>query len=431
MIEFVTLFLGLTWGPCPVEVAVAGQVAAVEFRLDGEAVEVLEGPPWAAEVDFGRALVPHELEAVALDGAGKPLARAYRTINFGRAAAEASLVLGLEEGGVARTARVEWQTYDQSSPKRMRARFNGRKVPMDETGKITLPAYDPEAAQLLEAKLTFENTLEAEAELSFGGAYSEQISSELTAVPVIFPEGMRPPKPVNMAEWFTAKGYPISVFSVEQGPGAVFLVRDYNLSSPLPSVAPGTATSGFLTAPIRDFSQDTLLFVATSPRLVDGGAKPTAIFLIQAVEMNLSRKGLFTIAQYVAPNERQRRPQQLFEALAIAGKSAAASRKPRAVLLLHDPRSPDHSQLTARQALGYLESLRVPLFVWTSRLEAPQASSFDAPELADLASDDLKSVVEKIQMSLASQYILWFPGQLLPHQLEITDAAPAGVHFAR
>jgi hypothetical protein len=431
MIEFITLFLGLTWGPCPVEVAVNNQVAAVELRLDGEVVEVLHGEPWATEVDFGRALIPHELEATALDAHGYPLSEVYRTINFGRSAAEASLVLGIEKAGVSRNARVEWQTYDQSRPKRMRARFDDRRVPINRAGLITLPAYDPQDAHLLQTKLTFENTLVAEAELSFGGAYSAQISTELTAVSVVFPAGTKPPKNSQMADWFTARGRPIAVFSAEQPTGAVFLVRDYNLPSPLPQISTNRATSGFLEIPKRGFSQDSVLFVATSAQIVKrGDAKPTAIFLTQAVESNLSRKGLLTVAQYVAPNERQKRPQQLFEALAIAGKAAAASRRPRAVLLLHDPRSPDHSQLAAGQTLGYLESLRVPLFMWTSEKVKARASSFDSTQLEGLANDDLKAVVEEIQQSLRSQHILWFPGQILPHQLKITGAAPAGVRFA-
>ncbi len=64
MVQFVTLLLGLTLGVKPIEVAVAGDAAAVEMRLDGRAVGRLEGPPWRLEVDFGHRLEPRLLEAV-------------------------------------------------------------------------------------------------------------------------------------------------------------------------------------------------------------------------------------------------------------------------------------------------------------------------------------------------------------------------------
>ena len=99
MIEFLTLFLGLTWGVRPVEVAVGGPVAAVEIRLDGATAARIAGPPWKADCDFGQALLPHVLEAVALDAEGKRLAAARQTINFGRSEAEASLILGQQPTG--------------------------------------------------------------------------------------------------------------------------------------------------------------------------------------------------------------------------------------------------------------------------------------------------------------------------------------------
>lgn len=58
MIEFVTLFLALTWGMRPVEVAVGAEVAAVELPLDGELVGRLEGEPWSLELDSGKTWRP-------------------------------------------------------------------------------------------------------------------------------------------------------------------------------------------------------------------------------------------------------------------------------------------------------------------------------------------------------------------------------------
>ncbi len=428
MIEFVTLFLMLTWGVRPVEVAVGGAVAAVELELDGEAVGRLEGEPWSLEVDFGQALRPHVLEATALDGDGRPLAKARQTINFGRSAAEASLILDLDQGAAQR-ARVVWQTFDHSRPKKMRVRFDGRKVAVAEDGTIDLPAHDPLEPHLLEAKLTFPGSLVAEAELSFGGAYSETLASELTAVPVVFPAGTDPPRPAKMAGWFAAAGEPVRVFSVEQEPGVVFLVRDYNLPSPLPRATPVPVPSGApmpASAP-RKVSPHDLLFIATTPYVTQSAGRPTAIFLIAGVEEAWSRRGLFETAMYLAPQERQRRKQQLFEAIALAGRAAAASARPRAVVLLLDPGSADHSRLSVPQTLDYLRSLRVPLVVWRSPQNKP--ASFAGGALDALGSDDLEEVVARVDASLVGQHVVWLEGPFLPHQIEITDAAPDGVRF--
>ncbi len=429
MIEFVTLFLMLTWGVRPVEVAVGGAVAAVELHLDGETVGRLEGEPWSLEVDFGQALRPHVLEAVALDGAGRPLAKTRQTINFGRSAAEASLILDLGDEGSPRRARVVWQTFDHSRPKKMRVRFDGRKVAVGDDGTIELPSHDPLEPHLLEAKLTFPGSLVAEAELSFGGVYSETLTTELTAVPVVFPPGIATPRPAAMAGWFAAGGEPVRVFSVEQEPGVVFLVRDYNLPSPLPRVTPEPVPSGApLPAPAaRKVEPHELLFIATTPYISESGRNPTAIFLIATVEEAWSRRGLFEVAMYLAPQERQRVKQQLFEAVALAGRAAASSARPRAVVLLLDPGSADYSRLTAPQTLDYLRSLRVPLMVW--RAPRGEPASFAGGALDELGSDDLEAAVARVDESLGGQHVVWFEGPYLPHQIEITDAAPEGVRF--
>lgn len=64
-IVFLTLFLSVTTtGPRPVQVQAPPGTAAVVFRLDGEQVAGLTGPPWSVVVDFGEELVPHELDLI-------------------------------------------------------------------------------------------------------------------------------------------------------------------------------------------------------------------------------------------------------------------------------------------------------------------------------------------------------------------------------
>ena len=94
MIEFITLFLGgLMTGPRPVEIMAGDAVAIVEVWLDGELEQRLNAPPWKLEVDFGPELLPHVLEAVALDSKAEELARARQWINMSPKPAQSSVMI--------------------------------------------------------------------------------------------------------------------------------------------------------------------------------------------------------------------------------------------------------------------------------------------------------------------------------------------------
>ncbi len=104
MIEFLSLFMGLVSGVQHVELKVEERVVAVELMMDGRQIEVLRSAPWRADLDLGDGLVPHELVAVARDGAGGELERIRQWINvFGPGAGEGesrtAVVILLEDRG--------------------------------------------------------------------------------------------------------------------------------------------------------------------------------------------------------------------------------------------------------------------------------------------------------------------------------------------
>ena len=76
-IAFSSLLIGLLVGVQPVAVDVLPSLPAASLvvTLDGRTVARLTRPPWAAEVDFGEALRPHELVATALDRSGREVGR--------------------------------------------------------------------------------------------------------------------------------------------------------------------------------------------------------------------------------------------------------------------------------------------------------------------------------------------------------------------
>jgi hypothetical protein len=454
VIEFLTLFLTLTLGPRSLELAVdeaaaqeAGMIA-VELRLDGEPVGTLTGPPWQAEIDFGEHLIPHELEAVALDANGEVLERISQLINYGRSPFEARLLVDRGAGA----ARVLWQAAERERPRKITVLFDGEPVPVDDGGRITLPptAFEgldnPERAHLLEAKLEWKGGHEATAELSYGGAYGVRVTSDLTQLAVSLPPGMEAPEAAAMAGWFEKSGAPLKVFQVEKGPAQVLLVRDRNLPSPLPLEAAEMIETRRLlgmrggaldnaTAPVVGGvlrPEGRIQVIATTPQLVGEGAARTSVFPIADYRQggDFPRK-LLRAAWLLRPGESFRHPQRLYDALAAAGDAVAKTGRRRAVLLLLDPRSKDASAVTAAQALEYLESLRVPVYVWTATKVRRKTAAGALLDAGAAHGTELIPLVEGLGDTLRRQVVVWFEGRHLPQQITLGPAAPAGLEFAR
>jgi hypothetical protein len=114
-IAFLTLFLGLTLGPQPIEVTVTGPVATIELRLDGAPAGLIAGPPWSGRIDFGQSLLPHELTARALDAQGQEIGRVQQWVNLPRSPAEVDVFL--ENGPAGRPVA------EQPGPGRARSSF--------------------------------------------------------------------------------------------------------------------------------------------------------------------------------------------------------------------------------------------------------------------------------------------------------------------
>jgi len=105
-IVFLTLYLGLVSGKQPLALQADAAVKSIRIVVDGAAVATLTAPPWRAEIDFGSALRPREVVAVALDGNGEEIARTSQLVNVPRPSAEADIVLAREKGRVMRATVI-------------------------------------------------------------------------------------------------------------------------------------------------------------------------------------------------------------------------------------------------------------------------------------------------------------------------------------
>lgn len=441
-IAFVTLFLGLTLGAYPVELAVEGPVASVELLLDGAvagriaAPAALEkGAPWKGQVDFGSGLLPHELVARGLDELGQEVVRTRQLVNLPRPAAEVGIVL---EGPAEKPARVRisWQSRTGERPIAARVTIDDQPLKLDLVGRSPLPSYDPESAHVLSAELTFPSGVIARRDVVFGGRYGGEVSMELTAVPVR-QRGAGMPEARQMQGWFQAGGQPLTVAAVDQGPGEVLIVRDVGAAAGAALAQLGDARTlraqtgtqdltydpAYLRYEVGLRKEDGVRFVWPVPVSYEQGGLRSELFP-QSRSFTVQDGGLHWMLTKVLPNQELegKGPQRLADAVAVAGLQAMGGNRPRAVVLLVGPGPQDASRYDPATVRRYLAAIRVPLFVWKVGEGASPASSWgEAEDVSTLPR--LRAAVARLKEELESQRIVWVEGTHLPQSISLAPSA--------
>ncbi len=440
MIAFVTLLLGLISGVYPIEVKVSGPVAAVELSLDGGAPERIEAPPWVGRVDLGSGLLPHQLVARALDSQGHELSRDIQWLNLPRPPAEVEIVLENDEKGAPRTAQLAWQSVNGVGPTSIALTLDGEPLKVDKkTGRAALPARDLGSLHVLSADLWFPPGVTARRDVAYGGQYGSEVSTELTAVPVRLHSGAALPPPAALAGWFTLNGQPLTAAAVENGPAKVILVRVPTgkevLDKLIPSSKRKVAASMQSRMPLADEDRVRFLSLGSSPY---HGSKVPAELFDMSRELTVKDGGLFwflTNSRLLKESREGKR--RIADAVAVAGLQAAAENDRRAVVLVLDGEAQDVSRYDIATVRRYLESIRVPLFVWSlyGGNDPGTAAWTTGAEKADDISTLLKleRAVARLKAELAGQRIVWLDGRHLPQSValgaeakgvELVTAAP-------
>lgn len=462
MVEFITLLLGLVTGIQAVEVSAGPEVARVEFLLDGHSAGAVDRAPWFVNCDFGTDLAPHELVAVAYDGENRQLETVRQWVNMPRQRAEARLIL--DRGTLPVTVRLIWAALDTPQPPAALVTFDGERLDADDLEAIALPPHDPQALHFLRADLLFPGAERANAELVFGGEDGEELWTELTAVPMI--AGKRPPKAAEMDGWFLRHGRPLRAVAVESGPinlvvvrerssitrGGLELVRQRYLYERSNSRQPPVDVR------VLDYDDQVRFVFPTTGRdrmrvgqgLAQPGIEQVPVSRPLRVKRTRDRRpplegeevttfdSLFEIlTNAFYPGFDDPAPvQELADAVAIAGLTAAAGDQRRAVVLVVSGDSADSSRLTAAEVRDYLDKLRIPLFVWS--ITVPEtADGEDEKPAADVAATlarwgpirDVSSrkgfnkALDELRKALRPQILVWLEGAHLAHQVELTDRA--------
>lgn len=460
IVAFATLFLGLTLGPHPVTLTVAEPVAEVELLLDGVPIRTLAGEPWTASVDFGPVLAPHLLVAVARDSEGEELGRAVQRINLPRSPAEADVVIQPGGEGRATVALVTWESLTGAEPRIVTAMLDGRPVKVDDPHRVVLPSHDPDQLHFLRVELEFDDNVSTVVEATFGGLYQDRSQTELTALPVVPTDGVRRLAPAEMEGWFaTVEGEPLRPVAVEDGPGEVVVIVDGGIHQQIWDLGrrwtygaatsrmgarsgsgriqnPGYEGPGDVTADrvqmrvdIRSMRHEmqlakgeTLRFLWPVPRPVQGESAYFELYP-RSEEHPPNHGGVFWLLHEASPPPFDLSRQRLADAVAVAGMTATARSRRRAVVLVTGPSPVDASKLSPVAARRYLERMGVPLFVWSvGEPTAELQREWGEVRRVD-ARHRFAEAVRELRRNLASQRIVWLQGRHLPQQVAVTGQA--------
>ena len=415
MITFASLFLGLIVGVRPVEVVVGEPVARVEFLLDGERAALLEGPPWVAPVDFGSELVPRTLEAVAYDARQGEVGRVRQWLNLPQPAAVLGAVLEPHEPGKPRVALLRWESSAGAEPTEVRATLDGQPLRVDDPNRLELPLVDESQLHLLQVEMDFGRRATSRIDLTFGGSYIDEVSTEITAIP-LWATGRRPRAPTieQIRGWFVKEGEPLPVIAVERGKAELLMV----MARPFPYFAlPGEKVKIPKSLDLGDDLQ--LRFLSTTPQESQGVATTFELFPISPAYDHTLVGDLYSMLTGLVQPPPKGEPNPT-AAVAVAGLAAYEGRQRRAVILV-PPSWDGESNLTATQVRRYLESLRVPLEVW--RIESGGSSHLaEWGEVRAAGSmKDLAKAYEDLVADLERQWVVWIDGRHLPQDIELAE----------
>jgi hypothetical protein len=404
-------------------------VAAVELTLDGVAAGRLAGPPWVARVNLGADLRPHELVARALDAEGKEIARATQWLNLPRPPAEVGVVLENDEKGVPQAARLTWQSVNGINPTSTALTLDGEPLQVDAAGKAVLPPRDLKSLHVLSAELWFPPGVMAHRDVVYGGEYGSEVSTELTAVPVRMRPGAALPAPAELAGWFTVGGQPLPVAATEDGTGKVIVVRvpaGKEILDKLVSSNRRAILSAFQYT-MRLGPEDRVRFLSLASSPYKTSKVPAELFDLSQ-ELGPKEGGLlWFLTRSRLLKEPKEKARRITDAVAVAGLQAAARNDRRAVVLVLGGENKDASHYDPATVRRYLESIRVPLFVWSlygKDIPAAWAWASAGQPVEDISTiPRLEQAVNRLKAELADQKIVWLDGHHLPQAIALGPEA--------
>jgi hypothetical protein len=423
-IAFLSLFFGLISGPCPVELAVDGPAAAVEVQIDGHNAGRIEGPPWKAVVDFGPALLPHQIAARAVDAQGRELGRTEEWVNLPHPLTRVDIVLERQGNSPPKAAKVSWKNLAGDKLRSVSLSFDSLPVRLDADGRGVLPPHDLGSLHLLVAEAQFASYKSVKRELAYGGDYGSEVATELTGVPVRVTSGSLPPA-AQLGGWLTAGGKPLAVDAIEDGPAQLFVVSAITESE----LAKKTSKLRHLTGSLLG-SGDQILFVSPAPQRIASDGGRSDLFPITQPLHYFGGPDLFQMMRKSGLPEAPPDAFRIADAVASAGLAAMTQNRRRAVLLVLAGDEEDTSLYDPATVRHFLAALRVPLFVWF--LGTPKAGSTEAAWGAEeiVQTWHVAGATGRIRKELDAQRIVMVDGRILPQSIALSPLAASRAELA-
>ncbi|MEM7356857.1 MAG: hypothetical protein AAF657_38945, partial [Acidobacteriota bacterium] len=300
------------------------------------------------------------------------------------------------------------------------------ELPFDE--------LQPEALRIVNAQADFGKGQLATATIVLG-KFGEDITSQLTAVPVAIEPGKALPAAVQMQGWLTKGGEPLKVIAVEEQAAQVIVVRDRRSLGGLMALgsrfrrarhqAIGTLGSQrsirFLRATplseaLGESGQVIDKFSISKPFSEGHGGVPTVL-------ASMFFRGTMRSDGSLTDNE----PQQLATAVAQAGLAAANSGLIRAVVLVVGENPADESRWQPATVRDFLATLGVPLYVWSTISDTRREKLEGWEPAQDISTHgEYLAAIGRLKETLDAQRILWVRGVHFVHEIELATQA-AGI----
>jgi hypothetical protein len=276
----------------------------------------------------------------------------------------------------------------------------------------------------------------ARKDVGFGGRWGDEVSAELTAVPVRLRPGKKLPEVKDLQGWILAGAKPAPVAAVEEGPAQLLIVRDGDARQTLERYDREKSGKSLIAGmnEIRRFQMtlgkdDQVRFVWPSARQAAGDGLTAELF-DSSRDYTAKDGGVLWLLGRAMP-QIEKVDQRLADAVAVAGLQALAGNRPRSVLLVLGYHPKDASRYDAGAVSHYLESVRVPFVVWSlGGHDAP--AGFAWPGAEDISSlPKLESAFSRLNENLATQHIVWIEGGHLPREITLSPAAAEVMELVR
>ena len=221
-IVFLSLFLGLVTGFQNVSLRVDEGVKSVRIELGGREVARMTSAPWSARVDFGPALTPRELTAIAYGADGEEITRIAQVINLSRPAAEIEIVIH-REGTQPVEAELVGRHRLHNSPSRAKLSVDGAPIRVARDFRARLPEMDPAHPHIVSAEMEFDDGAVARRDIVLSSAaFSRSVESELTPMLVMSSGDAK----ADLQTCFSSAGAPLRATAIEKSDALVVMVRD-------------------------------------------------------------------------------------------------------------------------------------------------------------------------------------------------------------